>query len=68
MDPVAFTIGPLTVRWYGLLIALAILIGYFGSNRMVKNQGLNQDDFLSLILIVVVCGVICARIYYITKA
>ena len=65
MDPVAFTIGPLTVRWYGLLIALAILIGYFGSNRMVKKQGLNQDDFLSLILIVVVCGVICARIYYV---
>ena len=49
MDPIAFTIGPFTVRWYGLLIASAILIGYFGANRSVKKQGLNQDDFLSLI-------------------
>lgn len=65
MDPIAFTIGPFTVRWYGLLIASAILIGYFGANRSVKKQGLNQDDFLSLILIVVVCGVICARLYYV---
>ncbi len=28
-DPVAFSIGPLAVRWYGLMYALAFLAGYF---------------------------------------
>ena len=27
-DRVAFTLGPLTVNWYGVLIASAVLIGY----------------------------------------
>ena len=50
MNPIAFTLGPLTVRWYGLLISSAMLIGYFGANHYVKKQGLDQDNFLSVIL------------------
>ena len=29
MDPVAFEIGPLTVYWYGIIIASAVIIGLF---------------------------------------
>ncbi|RIL87311.1 prolipoprotein diacylglyceryl transferase, partial [Staphylococcus equorum] len=28
IDPVAFSFGPIQVRWYGIIIATAILIGY----------------------------------------
>ena len=65
MNPIAFTIGPLTVRWYGLLISSAMLIGYFGANHFVKKQGLNQDDFLSVILWTIIIGVLGARLYYV---
>ena len=27
IDPIAFCIGPVCVRWYGLLIAIALTIG-----------------------------------------
>lgn len=65
MDPIAFTLGPFTVRWYGLLIASAMLIGYFGANHYVKKQNLDQDDFLSVILWTIIIGVLGARIYYV---
>ena len=29
-DPVAFTIGPLAVRWYGILIMLGVIAGAIG--------------------------------------
>ena len=32
-DPIAFTVGPFVVRWYGLLIATAILIGIAIASR-----------------------------------
>ena len=65
MNPIAFTLGPLTVRWYGLLISSAMLIGYFGANHYVKKQGLDQDNFLSVILWTIIIGVLGARAYYV---
>ena len=63
MDPIAFTLGPFTVRWYGLLISSAMLLGNFGANHIVKKQGLDQDNFLSVILWTIVIGVLGARLY-----
>ena len=35
-NKVAFTLGPLTVNWYGVLIAAAVLIGYLLAQREQK--------------------------------
>ena len=29
IDPIAFELGPISVRWYGIIIAMGILLGYF---------------------------------------
>jgi len=65
MDPIAFCIGPVCVRWYGLLIATALLIGFIGGSRMARKQGLNEDDFLTVIMVSAVCAIIGARVYYV---
>ena len=39
IDPVAFTLGPITVRWYGLLIATAMLIAAVGGCRAMRKAG-----------------------------
>ena len=39
IDPVAFNLGPLSVRWYGIIIAVGILLGYFVAQRaLVKAE------------------------------
>ena len=46
INPVAFSLGPITVRWYGLLIALAMLIAAVGGCRMMRKAGINEDDYV----------------------
>ena len=29
LDPVLFRLGTLTVRWYGVMMALSMMIGYY---------------------------------------
>lgn len=36
IDPVAFSIGPIHVRWYGIIIACGILLGYFIAQAALK--------------------------------
>ncbi|HHW91527.1 MAG TPA: prolipoprotein diacylglyceryl transferase [Firmicutes bacterium] len=64
-DPIAFVIGPFTVRWYGLLIAIAILIGIVMASREVERQGLDLDQFLNVILVAIPCGLLGARFFYV---
>lgn len=37
IDPVAFSIGPLSVRWYGIIIVTGIIIAYFVAQAEGKN-------------------------------
>lgn len=65
MDPVLAKVGPLTVRWYGLMYAVALLLGTFIIYREVKRKGLGLDleDVLDFVLISFVFGLVGARIY-----
>lgn len=65
MDPIAFQIGPVTVRWYGLLIACALLIGIIGGCRAVRKRGIDEDDFLTIVMVSIVCAFLGARAYYV---
>lgn len=65
IDPIAFQIGPVTVRWYGLLIATGLLIGIILASREVQRQNLDLDQFLNVILVAVPFGLIGARLFYV---
>ncbi|MFW6006157.1 MAG: prolipoprotein diacylglyceryl transferase [Candidatus Bipolaricaulota bacterium] len=66
MKPIAFTLGPLTVRWYGVTYAVALLIGLGILNQEVKRKGLDLvlNDLIDFILLSFPLGLIGARIYY----
>ena len=62
---IAFTLGSLTVKWYGILIASAMAIGLFLAVREGKKKGIVADDVLDVGLWVLPAAVIGARIYYV---
>lgn len=62
---IALQIGSLTIRWYGILISLAMLLGIVLAARNAKNRGLSLDDLVNLILVILPSAVIGARIYYV---
>lgn len=65
VDPIAFSLGPVTVRWYGLLIACAILLAWFGGERTAKKYGVDEDDFLTIFMIAIGASIVGARAYYV---
>jgi len=64
-NPVAFTVGGFNIMWYGIMVVLGMLtalcLGYFRAPK----YGLSQDRMLDVFILVIITGVICARLYYV---
>lgn len=65
LDPIAISIGPLEVRWYGLLIGLGALAGLLLAMWRGKRFGLSSDFFIDILLIGFPSAIIGARAYYV---
>ena len=63
--PELFQFGPITLRWYGLLIASAVLIGLNLSSRLAQQRRLENGLISDLLPLLVLCSVIGARTYYV---
>jgi phosphatidylglycerol---prolipoprotein diacylglyceryl transferase len=63
--PILLEWGPLTIRWYGLLIASAVLIGVTLSQYLAKRRGVNPDLLGDLAIWLVLGAIPCARLYYV---
>jgi phosphatidylglycerol:prolipoprotein diacylglycerol transferase len=60
---IAFQVGPIVVRWYGILMALAIVVGLWLGHREAKRQGLPADDIISAGQWAILAGLVGARLY-----
>lgn len=65
MDPVAFKIFGIEVMWYGVLISLAVIIGTVLALRETKRQGVDENDFIDLLLYAIPIAIVGARLYYV---
>ena len=66
IDPVAFSVGPISVRWYGLAYILGFACAAFVIARVSKRWRVSIDaDSLMTVLLGVIIGVILgARLFY----
>lgn len=62
VDPEIFRVGPIAVRYYGLMWALAFYLGYVVFNKFVKKEGLKEEFLDSLTVYMVIGTVIGARL------
>lgn len=58
-------IGPITLRWYGLLIASGALLGLALATREAVRRGLDPDALTTATLVAMLTGFIGARAYYV---
>ena len=67
MDPIAFTIGPLTVRWYGIAYILGFVLGILLIYRIAKRWkiGMTSEHALTLLLCIMVGAILGARLGYV---
>ncbi|MGX9135837.1 prolipoprotein diacylglyceryl transferase [Rummeliibacillus sp. JY-2-4R] len=66
INPVAFELGPISVRWYGIIIACGIVIAYYVGQREMVKRGFGEDILTDFLIWAVPIAIISARIYYVT--
>lgn len=65
INPVAFQLGPIAVRWYGILIVSGIVLAYYIGQREAVKRGLPEDFLADMLIWTVPIAIISARIYYV---
>ncbi|MFQ5585895.1 MAG: prolipoprotein diacylglyceryl transferase, partial [Thermodesulfobacteriota bacterium] len=67
MHPVLVELGPLQIRFYGLMYVVAILVGSYLIKSEVRRKGIAMTDegAMSFIIWTVVGGIVGARLYYV---
>ena len=62
--PRTLEIGPLTIHYYGLIIAVGLVLAVMYCCRRSKEFGIKEDDLLDGVLWVTPFAIVCARAYY----
>src|SRR5690606_19334988 len=67
-DPIALQIGPLALRWYGLLIVSGALVGAWIAAREAKRRGQNPDHVWDMLVFALVLGILGGRFYHVLSS
>lgn len=65
VDPIIFEIGPLALRWYGLLMLTAIIVAAQIASREVARKGEDPDNLWDMLFWILIAGFVGARLYYV---
>lgn len=67
VDPVAFSIGPASVRWYGLAYVVAIIVGIQFARPFAERRGISRDAFDTASMVCAAAGFAGGRLYYVVQ-
>lgn len=62
VDPVLFSLGPVSVRWYGMMFVIGFFIGYKIMERMFRHEGVPEKWLGILLIYVVIATIVGARL------
>ena len=65
VDPTIVEIGPFALRWYGLLMATAVITGSWFASKEIERRGKNPEDFWDMLIWVLIPAFLGARLYYV---
>lgn len=67
IDPVIVHIGALSLRWYGLMYAVAIAMGLWLIRKYTERKGISQDQVYRVLWWCVIGGLIGGRLYFVIQ-
>ena len=65
MHPILLEIGPFAIRWYGVMIATACMIGLLLAKKEAERNGFKKEIIENFFLFAIIFSVLGARLYYI---
>ena len=65
INPVPFHIGPVPIHWYGIIMAIALLVGAYVFARQLPKRGIASDHVFAMLLWAVPLAVVGARLFHV---
>ena len=65
MHPIAFHIGNVAIHWYGILVAIGFLAGFWTASRRAPLDGLSSESVADIGPWLIVGGLVGARMLYV---
>jgi len=66
VSPVAFTIGPISVAWYGIMVALAVLTVVTWALVMTRREpGIRSEVVINAALVGIPSGIVFSRLFHV---
>ncbi len=67
IDPVIVHLGPLALRWYGLMYVVAIVIALWAIRGYTRRKGINENMVYRILWWCIVAGLIGGRLYFVVQ-
>jgi phosphatidylglycerol:prolipoprotein diacylglycerol transferase len=65
VSPYALKLGPVSIYWYGVFMAISFLLGSYYVIKKGKEYGIDEDFLLNLIMIIIVSAIVGARLMFV---
>ncbi|MFC7321922.1 prolipoprotein diacylglyceryl transferase [Halobacillus campisalis] len=65
LDRVLLQLGPLSIYWYGVIIATGAFLGLLIATRETERLGLKKDYMVDIVVYAIPVAILCARLYYV---
>jgi len=67
INPIIFSLGPLDVRWYGVMYVVGIAVGLLVAWPYAKSKGITSVQMENIVIWAVPAGLVGARLYYVLQ-
>jgi phosphatidylglycerol:prolipoprotein diacylglycerol transferase len=65
LDPIAFQLGPVSVHWYGIIMATAFILGAILATHQAKKEGMDPEHIYNMLFWIIPSAILGARTYYV---
>ena len=63
--PILLELGPLTLRWYGLLYAIGFLLALEIADKYLRPKNITKEELANFAIVLLVSGIVGARLWYV---
>jgi len=68
IDPIIFSIGGFSLRWYGVIVMVGVIVGSLLVEREIKSRGENGDRIWDALVWILPIGILGARLWFVINA
>jgi phosphatidylglycerol:prolipoprotein diacylglycerol transferase len=67
VNPILVQLGPLAIRWYGLMYVVGIIVGIQAGLPYVRARGITEDQVWNVVGPCIVAGLVGGRLFYVVQ-